>query len=161
MIFSECFFGDVLDRTVGYTPWRLGYTVKNSSLLHQAAPGSFAAPLPLLQRDHSRWSLGTDCGCERPSLTTPGLPADTAGSNMAMEWAMKNGLEGTPIHPEASTLKSQCHLLVWSAQTRCFWRIGLHNPAEPHYSKFRITHKAEAAVDPACLLHDGRLDLRI
>ena len=43
--------------------------------LHQAAPGSFAAPLPLLQTDHSRWSLGTDCGCERPSLTTPGLPA--------------------------------------------------------------------------------------
>lgn len=65
----NAFLGTCWDRTVGYTPWRLGYTVKNSSLLHQAAPESFAAPLPLLQTDHSRWSLGTDCGCERPSLT--------------------------------------------------------------------------------------------
>ncbi len=127
--------------------------------LHQAAPESAVAPLPLLQQDHSKWSLETNCGFDRPSLANlacaqtwqPGMGKKTTDFN------------STPIQEASMGNKRHLYTIIYWFELRntwCFW-IFFAQSSQPHYSNFRITHKAEAAVDPACLSQSGVFFLRI
>lgn len=149
----NAFLGTCWDRTVGYTVNTHRCTTKqlqNLSLL------LFHYCKQIIQGDH--WGLTV---AVRGHLSQPGLPAVGKrlkhGNGMGHEkW---NGWYSNPSR--SIKVEESMSFTCLKRSNKVFLKNWVAQSCEPHYSKFRRTHKAEAAVDPACLLHGGRLDLRI